>query len=83
MIRITLNNRGTATIETTTLHGDNGIATEGFAVIKQDVNDTLKIVALTVTNQLEGDTTEVRVEKIWDADSVTLPAYLPLLPPRY
>ena len=76
MIRITLNNRGTATIETTTLHGDNGIATEGFAVIKQDVNDTLKIVALTVTNQLEGDTTEVRVEKIWDADSVTLPAYI-------
>ena len=76
MIRITLNNRGTATIETTTLHGDNGIATEGFAVIKQNVNDTLKIVALTLTNQLEGDTTEVRVEKIWDENSVNLPAYI-------
>ena len=76
MIRITLNNRGTATIETTTLHGQNGVATEGFAVIKQEVNDTLKIVALTVTNQLEGDTTEVRVKKIWDAESVILPEYI-------
>lgn len=76
MIRITLNNRGTATIETTTLHGSNGVATEGFAVIKQDVNDTLKIVALTVTNQMEGDTTEVRVEKTWDENSVNLPAYI-------
>ncbi len=76
LIRITLNNRGTATIETTTLHGSNGIATEGFAVIKQEVNDTLKIVALTVTNQLEGDTTEVRVKKIWDEDSVVMPDYI-------
>ena len=76
MIRITLNNRGTATIETTTLHGENGVATEGFAVIKQEVNDTLKIVALTVTNQLEGDTTEVRVKKTWDAESVVLPEYI-------
>ena len=76
MIRITLNNRGTATIETTTLHGQNGVATEGFAVIKQNVNDTLKIVALTVTNQLEGDTTEVRVKKIWDEGSVVLPEYI-------
>jgi len=76
MIRITLNNRGTATIETTTLHGPNGVATEGFAVIKQDVNDTLKIVALTVTNQLEGDTTELRVEKQWDENSVNLPPYI-------
>ncbi len=73
IIRITLNNRGTATIETTTLHGPNEIATEGFAVIKQDVNDTLKIVALTVTNQKEGDTTEVRVEKTWAEGSVDLP----------
>lgn len=76
MIRITLNNRGTATIETTTLHGANGESTEGFAVIKQEVNDTLKVVALTVTNQLEGDTTEVRVKKIWDSDSVVLPEYI-------
>ena len=76
MIRITLNNRGTATIETTTLHGENGVATEGFAVIHQNVNDTLKIVALTVTNQLEGDTTEVRVKKIWDEDSVVMPEYI-------
>lgn len=73
LIRITLNNRGTATIETTTLHGSNGVATEGLAVIRQNVNDTLKIVALTVTNQIEGDTTEVRVEKTWDKDSVVLP----------
>ena len=73
MIRITLNNRGTATIETTTLHGANGVATEGFAVIKQDINETLKIVALTVTNQKDGDTTEVRVEKTWDESSVDLP----------
>ena len=76
IIRITLNNRGTATIETTTLHGGNGVATEGFAVIKQNVNDTLKIVALTVTNQMEGDTTEVRVKKIWDAESVVMPEYI-------
>ena len=76
MIRITLNNRGTATIETTTLHGQNGVATEGFAVIKQDVNDTLKVVALTFTNQMEGDTTEVRVEKAWDANSTSLPQYI-------
>ncbi len=76
LIRITLNNRGTATIETTTLHGSNDVATEGFAVIKQEVNDTLKIVALTVTNQKEGDTTEVRVEKIWDENSINLPQYI-------
>ena len=76
IIRITLNNRGTATIETTTLHGPNGIATEGFAVIKQEVNDTLKIVALTVTNQKQGETTEVRVEKQWDEHSTSLPPYI-------
>ncbi|MBQ8621565.1 MAG: Cna B-type domain-containing protein [Oscillospiraceae bacterium] len=73
IIRITLNNRGTATIETTTLHGPNEEATEGFAVIKQDINETLKIVALTVTNQLDGDTTEVRVQKTWAAGSENLP----------
>lgn len=73
LIRITLNNRGTATIETTTLLGANGVATEGFAVIKQDVNDTLKIVALTVTNQKDGDTTEVRVQKTWAPGSENLP----------
>ena len=76
MIRITLNNRGTATIETTTLHGENGVATEGFAVIHQEVNDTLKIVALTVTNQKDDVTTEVRVEKTWDENSVNLPPYI-------
>ncbi len=73
MIRITLNNRGTATIETTTLHGANGVATEGYAVIKQDINETLKIVALTVTNQKDGDHTEVRVEKTWAEGSTNLP----------
>ena len=73
IIRITLNNRGTATIETTTLHGPNGIPTEGFAVIKQDINETLKIVALTVTNQKDGDTTEIRVQKNWAAGSENLP----------
>lgn len=73
LIRITLNNRGTATIETTTLHGANGVATEGFAVVKQEVNNTLKIVALTVTNQKEGDTTEIRVQKTWAAGSENLP----------
>lgn len=76
LIRITLNNRGTATIETTTLHGQNGVATEGFAVIHQNVNDTLKIVALTVTNQKDDVTTEVRVKKLWDGDSVVLPGYI-------
>ena len=76
MIRITLNNRGTATIETTTLHGENGVATEGFAVIHQNVNDTLKIVALTVTNQKDDVTTEVRVRKTWDAESVVMPDYI-------
>ncbi len=73
MIRITLNNRGTATIETTTLHGPNGIATEGYAVITQDINETLKIVTLTVTNQKEGRHTEVRVEKMWAEGSSNLP----------
>lgn len=73
LIRITLNNRGTATIETTILHGANGEATEGFAVIKQNVNDTLKIVALTVTNQRDGDTTEVRVMKEWAEGSTDMP----------
>lgn len=73
MIRITLNNRGTATIETTTLHGSNGVVTEGYAVIKQNINETLKIVALTVTNQEEGDHTEVRVEKTWAEGSDNLP----------
>ena len=73
IIRITLNNRGTATIETTTLHGENKVATEGFAVIKQEINETLKIVALTVTNQKEGDHTEVRVEKTWAEGSEILP----------
>lgn len=73
IIRITLNNRGTATIETTTLNGADGYETEGFAVIKQDVNDTLKIVALTVTNQHDGDTTQLRVEKEWDTSSVNIP----------
>lgn len=73
LIRITLNNRGTATIETTTLLGANGIATEGFAVIKQDINETLKIVALTVTNQKDGDTTEIRVQKTWAPGSENLP----------
>lgn len=73
MIRITLNNRGTATIATTTLHGANGVATEGYAVIKQEINETLKIVALTVTNQKEGDHTEVRVEKTWAEGATNLP----------
>ena len=74
LIRITLNNRGTATIETTTLHGPDGEATEGFAVIKQNVNDTLKIVALTVTNQQDMETTEVRVKKTWADGSTDIPA---------
>ncbi len=73
LIRITLNNRGTATIETTTLNGVDGNESEGFAVIKQDVNDTLKIVALTVTNQRDEDTTQLRVEKVWDESSVNIP----------
>lgn len=71
LIRITLNNRGTATIETTTIHGP--AATEGFAVIKQNINETLKIVALTVTNQKVGETTEVRIEKEWHPSSVNIP----------
>ena len=73
LIRITLNNRGTATIECTTLHGPDGVPAEGFAVIKQEVNDTLKIVALTVTNQKDVETTEVRVQKTWAAGSTNLP----------
>ena len=73
IIRITLNNRGTAAIGTTALHGPNGVETEGFAVIHQSVNDTLKIVGLTVTNQKDTETTEVRVEKTWAAGSTDLP----------
>lgn len=73
IIRVTLNNRGTATIETTTLHGPDGDAAEGFAVIEQNVNDTLKIVALTVTNQKEGDVTELQVVKQWAEGSTNLP----------
>ena len=73
ILRITLNNRGMATIETTTLGGADGKETEGFAVIKQNVNDTLKIVALTVTNQVDGDTTQLRVQKEWDESSVNIP----------
>ena len=73
LIRITLNNRGTATIETTTLNGADGESTEGYAVIKQNVNDTLKIVALTVSNQVDSDTTQLRVVKAWDESSVNIP----------
>ena len=73
LIRITLNNRGTATIETTTLNGEDGESTEGYAVIKQNVNDTLKIVALTVSNQVDEDTTQLRVVKAWDESSVNIP----------
>ncbi len=73
LIRITLNNRGTAKIATTTLHGNNGIATEGFGVISQDVDDTLKVLWLTTSNQKEGETTEVRVEKTWAEGSENLP----------
>ncbi len=73
VIRITLNNRGTATIETTTLHGPNGEITEGYAVIKQSVDNTLKIVSLTVTNQRNQDTTQIRVSKVWDANATDLP----------
>ncbi len=72
IIRITLNNRGTASIETTTIHGDDG-ATEGFAVIEQNVNDTLKIVSLKLTNQKDEQTTQIRVKKVWDANAADLP----------
>ncbi len=73
LIRITLNNRGTATIETTTLNGEDEKETEGYAVVKQNVNDTLKIVALTVSNQVDTDTTQLRVVKAWDESSVNIP----------
>ena len=76
IIRITLNNRGTATIETTTLHGPDGDEAKGFAVIKQNVNETLKIVALTVTNQKDTETTELHVEKQWAEGSTNLPEYI-------
>lgn len=73
IMRITLNNRGFATIETTALNGPDGESKDGFAVIEQDVNDTLKLVALLFTNQKEGETTKVRVQKEWDENSVNLP----------
>lgn len=72
IIRITLNNRGTASIETTTIHGDDG-ATEGFAVIEQNVNETLKIVSLKLTNQKDDESTQIRVKKVWDANAADLP----------
>ena len=73
LIRITLNNRGTASIETTTLNGANGIATEGFAVISQEVDNILQVVKFSVSNQKEGETTEVRVEKAWAEGSENIP----------
>jgi len=73
LIRVTLNNRGTATVEVTTLNGGDNIATEGLAVIRQNINDTLKIVALTVTNQKDGDNTSVRVRKTWAEGSENIP----------
>ena len=73
IMRITLNNRGFATIETTVLNGSDGKPKDGFAVIEQDINDTLKLVALLFTNQKEGETTKVRVQKEWDKTSVNLP----------
>lgn len=76
LIRITLNNRGTATIETTTLHGADGEITLGFEVIESDVNNTLKIVSLTVTNQKEDRTTDYRVQKNWHEDATNIPAYV-------
>jgi len=76
LIRITLNNRGTATIETTTLHGADGKITLGFEVIESNVNNTLKIVSLTVTNQKEDRTTDYRVQKDWHQDATNIPAYI-------
>ncbi|MEE0264423.1 MAG: Cna B-type domain-containing protein, partial [Acutalibacteraceae bacterium] len=73
LIRITLNNRGTASIETTTLHGNNGVATEGFKVISQNVDNALQVVKLFMTNQKEGETTQIRVEKNWAEGSENLP----------
>lgn len=73
IIRVTLNNRGTATIETTTLLGGNDEATEGYAVIEQDINNTLKLVKLTITNQKDEDTTQIRVNKVWDENATDLP----------
>lgn len=73
IIRLTLNNRGTATLETTILQGPDGEQTEGFAVLHQSVNDTLKIVSLTVTNQEDMAFTQVRVEKTWAEGSLEIP----------
>ncbi len=73
LIRITLNNRGTATIETTTLHGPDGDVTEGYAAIESSVNDTLKIVSMLFTNQKDEETTKIRVEKVWDPMATDLP----------
>jgi len=76
IIRITLNNRGTATIETTTLHGSDGEITFGFEVLESDVNNTLKIVSLLVSNLKEERTTDYRVQKDWHQDATNLPAYI-------
>lgn len=76
IIRITLNNRGTATIETTTLHGLDGEITFGFEVLESNVNNTLKIVSLLVSNLKEERTTDYRVQKDWHQDASNLPAYI-------
>lgn len=73
LIRVTLNNRGTASIETTTLQGYNGVATEGFKIISKEVDNKLQLVKLGMTNQQEGETTQVRVEKNWAEGSENLP----------
>lgn len=73
VIRVTLNNRGTASIETTTLHGTDTQITEGYAVIEQSVDNTLKLVSLTITNQQDHETTKVRVKKEWANGATDLP----------
>lgn len=73
LIRVTLNNRGTATIETTTLHGANGKPTEGFGVISWLVDDSAQLVRFLLTNQKNMDTTEVRIKKNWEGSQANIP----------
>lgn len=73
LIRVTLNNRGTATIETTTLHGANGKPTEGFGVISWLVDDSAQLVRFLLSNQKNMDTTEVRIKKTWEGSQANIP----------
>jgi len=76
LIRVTLNNRGTSTIEAVVLRGDAPEVAEGYAVIEKTVDDENRKFELVITNQLHSEPellTSVRVRKSWDEDAVDIP----------